>query len=464
MSSRASVLVGLYFYPRGGSAHATRAISKQLERNGFDVRLLAGSRGDLGRHADADAFFDGLTLTSVDFTPALSSAEPARFDGGLGTAPMHGSYEDRPGAPDLVMASLDDDAYELQVDAWERELIRAGGPGADILYLSHLTPLNEAAARCAPDVPIVGHIHGSELLMLERIAGGAPGWAHASDWLGRMCRWAAACKRLVVNSPQGLTRAAGLLDVDPDRFLLVPGGFDSVFEPRPVERRAHWRRHLSESPQGWGPGGDVGTVAYAEADLAPLEGTTLVYSGRFTEVKRLPLLIEAFKRAGPRFDGEVALVLVGGYPGEWEGEHPLQTIERVGARGVYLAGWHAHDVLPDFMNAADVLVLPSVLEQFGQVVVEAMACGLPVIAVNRAGPASIIDSGQTGWLVEPDDRDGLADAMVAAVNDPAERRRRGELARAEAAAKYSWERVGTEISAGLDGVVNVSARPAAVNA
>jgi glycosyltransferase involved in cell wall biosynthesis len=97
-----------------------------------------------------------------------------------------------------------------------------------------------------------------------------------------------------------------------------------------------------------------------------------------------------------------------------------------------------------------------VLEQFGQVVVEAMACGLPVIAVNRAGPASIIDSGQTGWLIEPDDREALVDAMVAAVNDPAERRRRGRLARAEAAAKYSWRRVGTEISAGLEDVIATS--------
>jgi glycosyltransferase involved in cell wall biosynthesis len=456
MSQRASVLVGLYFYPRGGSAHATRAIARQLGLNGFDVRVLAGSRQDLGRHADAASFFAGLALTGVDFTPALGSPDPARFDGGSGTAPMHGSYEDRPGAADVVLAALDDDAYETHVDAWERELIRAGGPAADVLYLNHLTPLNEAAHRCAPDVPIVGHVHGSELLMLERIADGAPGWPHASDWLERICRWAAACERIVVNSPQGLTRAAALLDVDPDRFLLVPGGFDSMFQPRPVDRPAHWRRHLTATPQGWAPGRDVGSGGYAEAALEPLTGTTLVYSGRFTDVKRLPLLIEAFAQAGPRFDGEVALVLAGGYPGEWEGEHPLQTIERVGARGVYLAGWHDHDVLPDFMNAADVLVLPSVLEQFGQVVVEAMACGLPVIAVDRAGPASIIDSGQTGWLIEPDDRAALVDAMVAAVNDPAERRRRGELARAEAASKYSWRRVGTEISAGLEDVIATS--------
>ena len=49
------------------------------------------------------------------------------------------------------------------------------------------------------------------------------------------------------------------------------------------------------------------------------------------------------------------------------------------------------------------LVHASVREQFGQVLVEAMACGVPPIAVERGGPATIVDHGQTGWLVEPDD-------------------------------------------------------------
>ena len=97
-------------------------------------------------------------------------------------------------------------------------------------------------------------------------------------------------------------------------------------------------------------------------------------------------------------------MLVGGFPGEWEGEHPLQTIRRVGAQDVFLAGWHEHHELPDILAATDVIVLPSVREQFGQVLVEGMACGLPAIAVDAHGPADIVSHGETGWLVEPDDR------------------------------------------------------------
>jgi len=60
---------------------------------------------------------------------------------------------------------------------------------------------------------------------------------------------------------------------------------------------------------------------------------------------------------------------------------------------------HHHEELPLLLNASDALVHASVAEQFGQVLVGAMACGLPVIAV----PATIVDDPETGWLVEPDD-------------------------------------------------------------
>src|SRR4029078_10192658 len=95
------------------------------------------------------------------------------------------------------------------------------------------------------------------------------------------------------------------------------------------------------------------------------------------------------------------LVFLGGFPGEWEGEHPLETIRRTGAEDVFLAGWHTHRGLSEFLSASDVVVLPSVREQFGQVLVEGMACGLPAVAVDAYGPAEIVSHGETGWLGEP---------------------------------------------------------------
>jgi glycosyltransferase involved in cell wall biosynthesis len=240
----------------------------------------------------------------------------------------------------------------------------------------------------------------------------------------------------------------------------MPNGFEPHRMHRiEVDRAAHWHEHLVEHPRGWRPGGDEGTVRYTAADAAAVaRGPVVLSVGRFTAVKRVPLLIEAFAAARDRFAEPASLVLLGGHPGEWEGEHPLETVERLGAEGVFLAGWHDHDTLPAFLSAADVLALASVREQFGQVLVEAMAAELPLIAVDRFGPAEIVEPGVTGWLVEPDDAAGLADALVEAVGDRAERVRRGAAARVAAEERYAWPALAQRLADTLDDVV--SERPA----
>ena len=203
-----------------------------------------------------------------------------------------------------------------------------------------------------------------------------------------------------------------------------------------------------EEPRGWDESGRPGSVSYSEAELAPFAagGPVLLYVGRYTEVKRVPLLIRAHARARERFAQPAPLVLLGGFPGEWEGEHPLEAVRASGNPDVFLAGWRGHDDLPDGLNAADLLVLPSVREQFGAVIVEAMACGLPALAVNAYGPAEIVDAGETGWLVPPDDEEALAAALVEAVNGEAERRRRGERAYEVARGRYSWPALATGLA------------------
>jgi glycosyltransferase involved in cell wall biosynthesis len=133
-------------------------------------------------------------------------------------------------------------------------------------------------------------------------------------------------------------------------------------------------------------------------------------------------------------------VLVGGHPGEWEGEHPLATAQRIGNRQAFLAGWCPHEQLPQALNAADALVLPSVAEAFGLVLVEAMACGLPVIASRAHGPAAIVAHGSTGWLIRPDDEDALVHALLSAANGHQERRARGQRAQT-ASRRYDWAEI-----------------------
>jgi glycosyltransferase involved in cell wall biosynthesis len=438
---RRRVVMALMFFPRGGSAHVNSYMASNLPAAGWDVTLVTGSLGGPGELSNARTFFEGLDVRPVDYSLAAQSPDPLAAD-----PPFQPSYEERSGAPDRVFARVNDEAFERIVDAWARALDEAGASEADVLHLNHLTPINEAAERHFPAIPRVGHLHGTELLMLNRIDSGNPdGWEHAGRWAERMRGWAQRCERLLVLSPDAVERVPGLIGVEPARVVWAPNGFDpNGFHRRPIageERVAFWRRWLVEEPRGWDPESQrPGSVRYAEPDLDTFrnDSPVMLYVGRYTDVKRIPLMIRAHSRALELTGRHSPLVILGGYPGEWEGEHPLEVIRRTGARDVFLAGWRGHDELPDGLNASDTVVLASVHEQFGQVLVEGMACGLPAISVNAHGPATIIDPGETGWLAEPDDEESLASAMAEAIADPRKRRLMGERAYAVARERYSW--------------------------
>jgi glycosyltransferase involved in cell wall biosynthesis len=432
--------MALMFFPRGGSSQVARYLARSLPDEGWQPTLACGSLGPPGAPSDAATFFAGLDVRPLAFDAAAAAPDPLVAD-----PPFHPSFEDRPGAPDRVFARLGEPDYERQVAAWTRQLAVAGAAEADLLHLHHLTPINEAAERAYPDIPRVGHLHGTELLMLREIDGGPPrGWDHAEEWAARMRRWASGCARLLVLSPDAVRRVPDLLGVPAERVVWAPNGFDPAgFVRRPAgreQRLAHWRRWLVEEPRGWDESGEPGSVAYRDEDLDAFRdgGPVLLYVGRYTAVKRIPLLIRAHARARERFARRAPLVLLGGFPGEWEGEHPLGVIRATGDPDAFIAGWRGHEDLPGGLNAADLLVLPSVHEQFGAVLVEAMACGLPPIAVDAHGPAEIVAAGETGWLVPPDDEDALVEALVEAVNGDAERRSRGERAHEVARSRYAW--------------------------
>ena len=440
------VCSALFFFPRGGSAQVARALTGALAETGWQVRLAAGSLDGPGAPTNAASFFSGIDVSAVDYSSALRVADPL-----AAPVPFQPSYEDRSAGPDRVFAAVDDATYERLVAAWAVALARAGASEADLLHLHHLTPANEAALRAFPTVPIVGQLHGTELAFLRALASGQPReWRHARAWERRLRRWAHACERLIV-PPGAEADVAALLGLERSKLAGLPSGVElERFRPRPVaaeERRAFWRQWLVENPQGWDEHRPPGSVAYRDEQLAPLaSGTVFLYLGRFTAVKRLPLLIRAHARAQAHLEYPVPLVLVGGHPGEWEGEHPLATIRQLDARHVFLAGWRPHEQLPQALNAADALVLPSVAEAFGLALVEAMACGLPVIACDAHGPAEIVREGENGWLIPPDDEQALAAALIEAATDARERHRRGQQAANAAQRHYGWPAIATRIT------------------
>ncbi len=484
------VVMGLLFFPRGGSAYVVRYLSPALARAGWSVSLAVGSLGAAGEETYAPTFFDGLDVHFLDFTDAVRAFE-AGGDPIAAPLPMHPSYEDRAGVADVLLASVPPALAEHLSGAWDAPLLAAGADRADVLHLHHLTPQLDAAHRNWPEVPLVVHLHGTELKLLrgieERVALAATlgetlasmpavaddvidraddldaahvemlrttrwgAWRHGEFWAAHLRRQAQLADHLITVSPLNRDAAISMLGIEPEHVTAIPNGVDiERFRPRPRTpgvRRTVFRRALVEDPQGWTESGPPGTLAYTEADLDQLLGvdddaTVLLYVGRFLGFKRVPTLIRAFARARSRFTRAGSLVIWGGHPGEWEGEHPATVAEAVGTDGIYFAGWRGHDDLPEGLAACDALVIPSVDDPYPQVPLEAMAVGLPVVGCRSGGVASMVNldpARATGWLVPPDDLDALSDALVAVVNDPAATAERGANALAHARAELSWD-------------------------
>ncbi|MCW2926375.1 MAG: glycosyltransferase family 4 protein [Thermoleophilia bacterium] len=132
---------------------------------------------------------------------------------------------------------------------------------------------------------------------------------------------------------------------------------------------------------------------------APTSGTAFLFVGTLDERKNVVRLADAFARLG---EGSLTLV----------GDGPLRS-ELAGREGVHLVGRVAHEDVVTWMRACDVLCLPSTVEPFGQVLIEAMGCERSVLATQVGGPPEFVVEG-AGVLVDPLDVDDIERGLRAA--------------------------------------------------
>src|ERR1044071_7274873 len=156
-SAAGAVVQGVSFFPRGGSAHVVRCLTRALQHIGWSARIVSGSVGAAGQPGHAGTFYRGLPVYAADFTPALDAFR-CGGDPMAQPVPIHSSYEDKPGAPDRFFGLVSPAASVRQSDAWRRILMTIRTPPPDILHLHHLTPLHDAARQLWPTVPTVTHL------------------------------------------------------------------------------------------------------------------------------------------------------------------------------------------------------------------------------------------------------------------------------------------------------------------
>jgi glycosyltransferase involved in cell wall biosynthesis len=260
----------------------------------------------------------------------------------------------------------------------------------DLIHVASPGPAGAAAWLLARilELPLIGSYHTE----LGSYAGLRSGQAHVEMLANfALSRFYGACD--VVLSPSAATdERLAYLEIDPARI-------------------GRWDR-----------GVDLGRFDPALRDPALLPGEiTVLYVGRLTKEKGVDLLAEAFEAARWR-DPRLHLVLAGGGPEE----DALRG--RLGEHATFL-GWQYGEQLARTYASADAFLFASRTDTFGQVVLEAQASGLPVVAVGEGGPVSLIEHGETGLLADAD-AGSLAAALAEIAGGPllAQRLRRAGLA------------------------------------
>ena len=147
--------------------------------------------------------------------------------------------------------------------------------------------------------------------------------------------------------------------------------------------------------------------------------TKMVAHGRFVHKKGFDLLLHSLSRLET---DDIHLYLAG------DGVERQRLMDLAAAlnidKRVHFAGWQ--DDIRSFLLQGDLFVLPSRYEPFGIAVLEAMACGLPIVATKCHGPVEILDDG-SAWLCDADE-DSLTGALKTAINDAHGRRQRAQAA------------------------------------
>lgn len=174
----------------------------------------------------------------------------------------------------------------------------------------------------------------------------------------------------------------------------------------------------------------------------------VLWVGQIESRKNVKRLLRAFAAIAREFPHR--LVIAGDERSSTREE--LSEVAELGLEGrIQFLGWVPHTDLPAIYRLAELFAFPSLYEGFGIPLVEAMACGCPILTANTCAPPEVVEG--AGYLVDPGDVGAIAAGLRATLGDPALRARliaRG-LERAQA---FSWEKSAREVLAVFEAVTS----------
>lgn len=234
---------------------------------------------------------------------------------------------------------------------------------------------------------------------------------HLLYWRLTRGRSAARAKRVIAVSASLKNDIGRYMGVPAEKIVTVPHGVDhSLFN-----------------------------VTALDGDIADIPDRFILWAGSFYPGKNILRLLEAFKQLIDRGNKEIYLLLLR-VPGWFDESEIMQKVKELNGRALIFDAV-PHERLPAYYRKALFFVFPSLYETFGLPVLEAMACGAPVVASNRGALPEVI--GDAGLLIDPYNVDNLSRAMERMLTDNRlrEEMREKGIIRSRG---YSWERTARE--------------------
>lgn len=337
------------------------------------------------------AAYTGIHTYATSVVPHLAPLDPLV----LAPEPLPGLRSRT--VPASLSAALGTKSQALRL-AWTQFVLPGllAAEGIDALF----SPLPEAPVGAAIRSVVVFH----DAIPLRFGAPGSNLVRYHRHWVGKVLH---AAEHVVCNSRSTLEDARRFHDVPSWRLTAIPLALDHArFRPPAV---------------------------------APEVGDQLLFVGRRDPHKNLATLLRALALARP--ETGLGLRLIGPGSAEHDAELKALAAELGLADAVEFSAWVPHEALPVAYASAFAVVVPSRWEGFGLPVLEAMACGAPVLCSTGGALPEV--AGDAALTFDPDDVGALADAIRRLHREP---RLRAELCRAglKRAAGFTWERTGAE--------------------
>ncbi|MCK5052140.1 MAG: glycosyltransferase family 4 protein [Candidatus Cloacimonetes bacterium] len=289
--------------------------------------------------------------------------------------------------------------YVLTFIKVTKEVVAEFNP--DIIHAQHLwiTPY----AALTSGVPYIVTVHGTDLM----------GFKKDKRYHKYALEGAKNAAKIITISRQVHNDTLELFRLPEKKLKLNPNGFDDdMFRPKSIIKKELFNQF--------------------GLDIEPKKLVSFV--GKFTDFKGIDILIKAARKVTNKIP-EVVFALAG--DGQLMAEMK-QLTEELKLNNVYFLGHQTQEDVASLYSAADVSVVPSRIEPFGLVAIEALGCGTPVVATNAGGLPDFVNN-DVGQLIEMEDVDALANAIIEELKNNT-KLTKGKYAREYAVENYSWKK------------------------